>query len=288
MRSAFAAAFLSACLAAGLAEATQCPHNPDALGTSRVLVVDPTEHMRLGTMQYSETLPLADREVVLTFDDGPLPPYTTRILDILAAECVKATYFLVGRMARNFPELVRRIYYEGHTVGTHSQNHPLTFHVMPVGRAVREIEDGFESTRAALADPDAVAPFFRIPGLLRANGVEGYLASRGIMTWSADVPADDWRRIKAQEVVKRSISRLEAKGKGILLLHDIQPVTVLALPALLREFKVRGFRVVHVVSSTPDRPKTATEPEQWTTARARANKPWPRTLAPALAEQAIR
>ena len=130
MRSAFAVAFLSACLAAGLAEAAQCPHNPDGLGTSRVLVVDPTEHMRLGTMQYSETLPLADREVVLTFDDGPLPPYTTRILDILAAECVKATYFLVGRMARNFPELVRRIYYEGHTVGTHSQNHPLTFHVM--------------------------------------------------------------------------------------------------------------------------------------------------------------
>ena len=103
---------------------------------------------------------------------------------------------------------------------------------------MREIEDGFESTRAALADPDAVAPFFRIPGLLRADGVEGYLASRGIMTWSADVPADDWRRITAHEVVKRSISRLEAKGKGILLLHDIQPVTVLALPALLREFKV--------------------------------------------------
>ena len=172
MRSAFAVAFLSACLAAGLAEAAQCPRNPDGLGTSRVLVVDPTEHMRLGTMQYSETLPLADREVVLTFDDGPLPPYTTRILDILAAECVKATYFLVGRMARNFPELVRRIYYEGHTVGTHSQNHPLTFHVMSVERAAREIEDGFESTRAALADPDAVAPFFRIPGLLRADGVE--------------------------------------------------------------------------------------------------------------------
>ena len=286
MRNAFAVVFLSACLAAGVAEAAQCPHNPDGLGTSRVLVVDPTEHMRLGTMQYSQTLPLADREVVLTFDDGPLPPYTNRILEILAAECVRATYFLVGRMARNFPDLVRRIYYEGHTVGTHSQNHPLTFHVMPVDRAAREIEDGFESTRAALADPDAVSPFFRIPGLLRASGVEEHLASRGIMTWSADVPADDWQRISAGEVVKRTISRLEAKGKGIVLLHDIQPVTVLALPALLRELKGRGYRIVHVVSSTADRQKTVTEPEQWRIAGTRAKRPWPLVLSPARAEQA--
>jgi peptidoglycan/xylan/chitin deacetylase (PgdA/CDA1 family) len=225
---------------------------------------------------------------VLTFDDGPLPPYTDRILEILAAECVKATYFLVGRMARSFPDLARRIYDEGHTVGTHSQNHPFTFHVMSTDRAAREIEDGFESTRAALGDPEAVAPFFRSPGLLRANSVENYLASRGIMTWSADVPADDWRRISAKEVVRRTIERLEAKGKGIILLHDIQPVTVLALPALLRELRARGFRVVHVVPSMPDRPKTLTQPEQWlltTGARARAKKPWPQVVAPALAEQ---
>jgi peptidoglycan/xylan/chitin deacetylase (PgdA/CDA1 family) len=286
MRSVFAVSFLSAFLAAGLAGASQCPHNPSALGTSRVLVVDPAEHMRLGTMQYPETLPLADREVVLTFDDGPLPPYTNRILEMLAAECVKATYFLVGRMASSHPDLARRIYDEGHTVGTHSQNHPFTFHVMSVDRAAREIEDGFTSTRAALGDPNAVAPFFRIPGLLRASGVESYLASRGIMTWSADVPADDWRRISANEVVKRSIQRLEAKGKGILLLHDIQPVTVLALPALLRELKARGFRVVHVVPSMPDRPKTVTEPGQWLLAgaRARAKKPWPQVVTPALPE----
>ena len=154
-------------------------------------------------------------------------------------------------------------------------------------RAAREIEEGFESTRAALADPDAVAPFFRIPGLLRANGVEEHLASRGIMTWSADVPADDWRRISADEVVKRTISRLEAKGKGIVLLHDIQPMTVLALPKLLRELKARGFRIVHVVSSTPDRPKTVTEPEQWLSparARARTSR-GRRCLRPRVAER---
>src|SRR3954452_23734891 len=112
------------CVLASPAFAGECS-NPNALGTSRTLVIDNTSHPRLGAQQYSETLPLADREVVLTFDDGPLGPYTTRILDLLAAECVKATYFLVGTMAQNNPALVQRIQREGHTIGTHSRSHPL-------------------------------------------------------------------------------------------------------------------------------------------------------------------
>ena len=78
-------------------KAADCPGNPDALGTSRTIVVDPSEHPRIGTMQYRETLPLEDHEVVLTFDDGPLPPRSNQVLEILASECVKATYFMVGR-----------------------------------------------------------------------------------------------------------------------------------------------------------------------------------------------
>jgi peptidoglycan/xylan/chitin deacetylase (PgdA/CDA1 family) len=90
-----------------VAYAQSCPANPNALGTSRILVVAPTDYMRLGTMQYPETLPLADKEVVLTFDDGPLPPHSNKILDILTSECVKATIFIIGRMARQFPDVVR-------------------------------------------------------------------------------------------------------------------------------------------------------------------------------------
>jgi hypothetical protein len=105
------------------AVAAECPGNPDALGTSRVISVDPTEHRRIGTLQYHESLPLADKEVVLTFDDGPLPPYTAQILETLVAECVKATFFMVGRQARAYPDVVRRVYNEGHTVASHSQNH---------------------------------------------------------------------------------------------------------------------------------------------------------------------
>jgi peptidoglycan-N-acetylglucosamine deacetylase len=278
MRGTIAISALLAVIALAPAAADDCPTNPAALGTSRTIVVDPTEHPLLGSHNYRESLPLNDREVVLTFDDGPLPPYTTKVLDDLAAECVKATFFLVGRMARNFPHVVQRIYDDGHTVGNHSQNHPFTFNRMSVDRAAIEIEDGFASIRAALGEGRTVAPFFRIPGLLRQESVENYLTSRGVMTWSVDARADDWhRRISDREIVNRAIARLEERGKGILLLHDIKIATSRALPNLLAELKAHGFRIVHVVPAGPGRPKTVTSAAQWI-ARHGAPTPgiWPR------------
>jgi peptidoglycan/xylan/chitin deacetylase (PgdA/CDA1 family) len=70
-------------------------------------------------MQYRESLPLEDHEVVLTFDDGPLPPRTNHILDILASDCVKAIFFLVGRMATTYPDVARKVAAAGHAIGTH-------------------------------------------------------------------------------------------------------------------------------------------------------------------------
>ena len=245
------------------ARAAECPGNPDALGTSRTIVVDPAEHPRLGSMQYHESLPLEDHEIVITFDDGPLPPRSSQVLDILAHECVKATYFIIGKMARNFPEVVRRIRDAGHTVGTHSYSHPLTFHRMSLERAQFEINEGIASVTSALGDGTGPAPFFRVPGLLRAEGVEHYLNSMNLQVWSADFLADDWLRIGPGQVYSRALQRIEASRKGILLLHDIQAKTVEALPYLLRELKRRGYRVVHVIPANPDHPKTATDPGQW-------------------------
>jgi len=278
MRSTLAASvLLASLLGMGTAGAAEC--SADALGVSRTLVVDPSEHVRLGSWQYGESLPLNDREVVLTFDDGPLPPYTDRVLDLLAAECVKATFFMVGRMVQAYPAAVRRVYNEGHTIANHSQTHPFTFHKMSVDQASHEIEGGFSSLRTALGDPKAVAPFFRFPGLLRQTSVEQYLAAHNYMTWSVDLAADDWTHINNREVARRAISRLEARGKGILLLHDIQPATALALPEILKELKARGFKIVHVVPATPDRPKTVTEPELWAVRHTTPEqKIWPRTL----------
>ena len=201
--------------------------------------------------------------MVLTFDDGPLPKYSDQILDILAAHCAKATFFLVGRQANDNPEGVRKVRDAGHTVATHSQNHPTGMDRLPLDRSRQEIEQGIASVTAALADGTAPAPFLRIPGLRTNDGIEEFAASKGLQIWSADFPADDWRNVSAARVYELAIKRLEAKGKGILLLHDIQPRTVAALPRILHELKARGYRIVHVVPATPERPATPTEPQQW-------------------------
>src|SRR6202022_2974756 len=123
---------LLTCSIAPIASASDCPGHPDAIGTSRILVVDPREHPRIGTMQYSETLPLRDHEVVLTFDDGPLPRNSNQVLQTLADQCVKATFFTIGDQARANPEGVRKLAAAGHTIGTHTQDHPLTMDRMPI------------------------------------------------------------------------------------------------------------------------------------------------------------
>ena len=269
---------LAGSLAALPAYSADCPR-PDALGVSRTLVVDAKEHPLIGSMQYRETLPLNDGEVVLTFDDGPIPKHSYQVLDILARECVKATFFLVGRQANGNPEGVRKMRDAGHTIATHTQNHPGNMNRLPLDRAQKEIEDGIASVTAALADGTAPAPFFRIPGLGRSDVIEEYAEAKGLQIWSADFPADDWRPVSSQRVYDLAIQRLEAKGKGVLLLHDIQARTVAALPRILNELKARGYRLVHVVPATPDRPATPTDPSQWQmhpTSEQVATSRWPK------------
>jgi peptidoglycan/xylan/chitin deacetylase (PgdA/CDA1 family) len=250
--------------APALAASETCPGHPNAIGTSRTIVVDPTEHAHVGTMQYAETLPLRDHEVVLTFDDGPLPRYSSQVLDILAAQCVKATFFEIGKMAQAFPDGIKRLRAEGHTIGTHSQDHPLSFERMPLDKVAKEVDDGIASVKAALGDDSKdLSPFFRIPGLLRSPQVDQLLAARGLMTWSADFLADDWRSVSSARVAALALSRLEAKGKGILLLHDIHARTVAALPTMLRQLKAHGYRVVHVVPVSAEQAKTQTVAADW-------------------------
>jgi peptidoglycan/xylan/chitin deacetylase (PgdA/CDA1 family) len=281
--------------AGGQADAN-CPGHPDALGTSRVLALDPAQNPRIGRMQYPDSLPLNDKEVVLTFDDGPLPPYSTQILDILAAQCVKVTYFLVGEMARAFPAMVRRIYEEGHTIGTHSEDHPIRFGQLPVEKMRQEIDWGISDVSAALGDPKYLAPFFRIPGLARSDLLESELAARGLIVFSSDTVADDWHhRIGGKKIVALAMQRLEARGKGMLLLHDIHPATVGALPGLLKELKDKGFHIVQVVPAPSYVIAMADKPKAGMTASAFAAEPpisdgnrgaprWPQAVASGAAE----
>jgi peptidoglycan-N-acetylglucosamine deacetylase len=202
-------------------------------------------------MAHAVALPLAEREVVLTFDDGPVPRYSNQILDILAAQCVKATFFLVGEMARVHPSSVRRVFAEGHTIGTHSEDHPLRFGKLPRDLVEWKIDKGIIDIGAALGDQRQVAPFFRVPGLAHSDIVDSELEARHLTSFSSDTVADDWHpRISSKRIITLAMSRLEARGKGILLLHDIHPATVAALPGLLRDLKQKGFHVVHVVPSS--------------------------------------
>jgi peptidoglycan/xylan/chitin deacetylase (PgdA/CDA1 family) len=250
--------------------AEDCPGNPDAIGTSRRLMIDPAEYSKVGTFNYGP-LPLQDHEVVLTFDDGPIPPSSTRILDILASQCVKANFFLVGEMARNYPWAVRRMYNEGHVIGTHSEDHPRRFGEMPIEKIRWEVDKGIADVAAALGDPHKMAPFFRFPGFDRSTIAEEEVAARRLIIFSTDTEEEDWRRHNAKQVINLAVSRLEKLGKGIILLHDIHPWTADALPEILKQLKEKGFHLVQVVptpSSVDAAVAAASEMTvSWTTAQ---------------------
>src|ERR1043165_7605397 len=130
------------------ASAADCPGNPDALGTARVLTVDPAATPAVGRKQFAVTLTLEPKEVVLTFDDGPWPGTTEAVLAALRHECVKATFFMLGRSAAAHPALVRKVVAEGHTVGHHSYRHPL-LNRMSLNRAEAEIDRGIAAVDQA-------------------------------------------------------------------------------------------------------------------------------------------
>jgi peptidoglycan-N-acetylglucosamine deacetylase len=274
LSAAVLSAVASVTLGAGsVARAQDCPGHPDAIGTSRVITIDPNDYQRLGTLNYQQTVPLDDHEVVLTFDDGPLPPYSSQVLDILASQCVKAVFFLVGEMAKAYPAVARRVHDEGHTIGSHSQDHPLRFDRISDEKVRWEIDAGIDNVSAALGEGGGLAPFFRIPGFGRTDVVESELAARSLVVFSTDTVADDWHRhISPSQIIARAMSRLEAKGKGMLLLHDIHPWTVAALPGLLKALKDKGFRIVQVVPSATVPPGPIAGRSLWTVAWSMAGQ----------------
>jgi peptidoglycan-N-acetylglucosamine deacetylase len=232
----------------GALAGSKCAHNTDVLNTSRVININPAEFPLVGKEDYLETLPLQDREVVLTFDDGPTPATTPRILDALAAECVRATFFMLGMNVAEAPDLVRRAYDEGHSIGTHTFSHPV-LPKLSLENARQDIDLGIEAATEALGPTRRISPFFRAPYLEITSDVEKHVLTRGLMVWSIDADSLDWTFTTPDKLIERTMTELERVGKGILLMHDIKAVTVRALPALLAQLKLRGFRIVHVVSA---------------------------------------
>lgn len=228
----------------------------DGLGVSCVAEVDTTGGGEYGE-QYRPTPLLQDKEVILTFDDGPHPTHTREILDALAAECTKATFFYVGRMLKNFPEVARQVQAEGHTVGTHTYSHR-NLGATSLGSAEQQIESTFNIADDVL--PNGVAPFFRFPYLSDPKRVRNYLAKRNIAVFGIDVDLWDWRVRTPEKVISNVLTGLDRKGKGIILFHDIQARTARAMPQMLAELKKRGYKVVHIVPKSKLEAVAAVEP----------------------------
>jgi peptidoglycan/xylan/chitin deacetylase (PgdA/CDA1 family) len=227
--------------------AGNCPGNPNALGISRVVEIDTTGGPGFGLEQFKSYDFLKEGEVVLTFDDGPWPGNTPAVLAALASHCVKATFFPIGKHTMWHPEILKQVALKGHTIGSHTWSHA-DLSKKSADERRDEIEKGFSAVNAAIGG--TAAPFFRFPGLRNPPEAVTYLGERNIGIFSIDVDSFDFK-IKKPEVELQSImTKLKKHGKGIILMHDFQRVTAIALPELLNQLKAGGYKVVHLTAST--------------------------------------
>jgi hypothetical protein len=228
--------------------------NPDAIGVSRTLEVDTTGGLYLGQL-YSGKLPLQDKEVVLTFDDGPVPRGTERVLAALEAECTKATFFIVGSMAKAYPETLRKTAAAGHTIGYHTMTHPLDLVKRPVEWGKENFSSGWKVVDEILygkAEDLPANSFVRYPGLFNSPGVNAWFNGMDIGVFAIDAAGNDWLKgyltaKDAPNVMNEALKELEKTNGGILLLHDIKESSSNAVAPLLRELKARGFKIVQIV-----------------------------------------
>jgi peptidoglycan/xylan/chitin deacetylase (PgdA/CDA1 family) len=235
-------------LPAPSAGAAGCANNPNALGTSRIVEVDTTGGPGFGFEHFKEHDFLRPKEVVLTFDDGPWPKNTPAVLAALAAHCVKATFFPIGKHATWEPGILKQVAAAGHSFGTHTWSHQ-DLSKKSKEEAIREIEMGVSAVHMAVGGP--TAPFFRFPALRHPPEMVKYLGERNIAIFSTDMDSFDFTMRKPEQVTKSVMGKLEKHGKGIVLMHDFQHATAEAVPELLRQLQAGGYKIVHMVPKAP-------------------------------------
>src|SRR5471032_1273066 len=223
--------------------------NPDALGVSRVVEIDTTSGPGFGFEHFKQFDFLADKEVVLTFDDGPWPANTPAVLKALADQCTKALFFPIGKHATYHPEILKQVAAAGHTIGAHTWSHAnLNSKKITDQQAKDEIEKGFSAVKLALGT--APSPFFRFPELQHGPAAMAYLGTRNVAIFSCDLDSFDFRAKDAAQIVNTVMTKLDKQGKGIILMHDFQKHTAEALPTLLGRLKAGGYKVVQMKAKT--------------------------------------
>ena len=222
---------------------------PGGMGLTRIVEIDTTGGPGFGFEHFKQYDFLRDKEVVLTFDDGPWPGNTPAMLKALTDECLKATFFEIGKHASWHPEITKQVLAAGMTLGTHTWSHKdlaRNPYAKDIEQAKAEIEMGFSAVHMA-AGGGKVAPFFRFPALQHPPQLLSYLAERNVGVFSTDIDSRDFKLHKPEEVIKSVMNQLEKHGKGIILMHDFKQHTAEAMPELIRQLKAGGYKVVHMV-----------------------------------------
>jgi peptidoglycan/xylan/chitin deacetylase (PgdA/CDA1 family) len=226
-------------------------NNPNAMGVARTVEIDTTGGPGFGSQHFKTYDFLRDHEVVLTFDDGPWLGHTPAVLKALADQCLKATFFTIGKHSTFYPDILKQVVAAGHTVGTHTWSHADLMAVMKKSgpeAAEEEIEKGVSAVHMMSGAP--IAPFFRFPDLRHPPEMVTYLGERNIAIFSADVDSWDYKIKKPEELTRSLMVKVLKAGKGIILMHDFQKVTSIALPQILAELQRNGFKVVHMVPAS--------------------------------------
>ncbi|MFN6220322.1 MAG: polysaccharide deacetylase family protein [Aphanizomenon sp.] len=187
-------------------------------------------------------LPPEKKVIALTFDDGPWPNTTAKVLDILKKNRIKSTFFVVGQNVKNYPDLTKQIVADGHIIANHTWHH--WYHQMNAQAAAYEVAN---TTDIIYQTTGVRTSLFRPPGGIMNNGVAAYAKNNkyAVIMWSAD--SMDYSRPAVPRLMN-NIFR-EAKPGGIVLMHDgggDRSHTVKALPEIISRFRKQGYEFVTV------------------------------------------
>jgi peptidoglycan/xylan/chitin deacetylase (PgdA/CDA1 family) len=242
------------------AGASECAYSSEKSMLSRVVAIDSANgaiyQKKIDHSASGAPLPvlLNDKEIVLSFDQGPHATNTEYILYTLDRYCVKAVFFFTGSAALANPNAVREVAQRGHTLAAGPWSASADFANISAEEAKSEIEKGLTAVAKAADAP--VAPFFRIPTASPASDVLLYLKERGVSLWSYDIASgDNEPGVTAAQLASRAVARIREKGKGVIQFHDARKVTVDALDDILSVVKHSGFKVVQIVPATSFTPK---------------------------------
>ncbi len=187
------------------------------------------------------SVPVSGKYVALTFDDGPHPSYTPKILDILKKYNAKATFFVLGSRVKSHPSIVARTVAEGSEVGVHTWNHPsLVKCSYPTVR--KEMEDTINAIKAASNyTPRTMRPPY---GAINANLVNFFAQEYQMSTIMWSIDTNDWRKPGVQAVINEAVNK--ARPGSIILIHDIHGSSYQAVEGIVSGLINRGFKLVTV------------------------------------------